>query len=190
MKKFLLMAAVVLSACSAKSQNAETEETAPTEEPKALVAYFSATGNTQNVANQIVEVTGADIFEITPVELYSPEDLDYTNENSRSYVEMHDPSSRPAIKNNVENLDGYTVVFLGYPIWWDMAPTIINTFIENNDLSGKTVIPFATSGSSTIDNSANQLKATYPNLKWKEGKLLNNFERAELQNWTTEKISE
>ena len=113
-----------------------------------LVAYFSASGVTAKVAETLAEAIGADIYEIEPAVPYSKADLDWTNQKSRSSVEMSDPTSRPAIAGKRDNLDDYDTVFVGFPIWWYVAPTIINTFLESYDLTGKTIIPFATSGGS------------------------------------------
>lgn len=145
-----------------------------------LVAYFSATGTTAHAAEKVAETTGGELYAITPVKPYSSADLDWKNKQSRSSVEMNDAKSRPAIKNGKKDLSGYDIVFIGYPIWWDLAPRVINTFIESNDLKGKVVVPFATSGSSTIDNSAAALKKSYPSLDWKEGILLNNTDKETL----------
>lgn len=153
---------------------------------KALVTYFSASGVTRNAAKQVADIIGADLYEITPETLYTNADLDWTNKQSRSSVEMKDLSSRPAIKGTVNNLSQYDTVYIGFPIWWYTAPTIINTFIEANDLKGKTVVPFATSGGSTIEKSCEDLKKTYPDLKWKQGKLLNSIDRAEIEAWAKE----
>ena len=110
-------------------------------------------------------------------------DLDWNNKRSRSSVEMNDPKMRPAIKSKKENIGTYDVVFIGYPIWWDLAPRIINTFIEGHSLKGKTVVPFATSGGSSIGNSATVLKKTYPDLNWKEGRLLNRTDEKAIRAW-------
>ena len=115
---------------------------------KKLVAYFSASGVTAKVAKALAEVTGADLFEIQPVVPYTNADLDWMNKKSRSSVEMSDPASRPEIGNKVPDMDQYDTVFVGFPIWWYVAPTIINTFLESYDFSGKTVAAFATSGGS------------------------------------------
>lgn len=150
---------------------------------KTLVAYFSATGVTKGAAEKLAEVTGGDLYEIQPEVPYTDADLDWQDKQSRSSVEMADLSSRPAIKGKVENLDDYDTVFIGFPVWWYTAPTIINTFIEANDLKGKTVIPFCTSGGSSIKKSAEDLKKAYPDLNWKEGKLLNRISKEELETW-------
>ncbi|EJX02697.1 flavodoxin, partial [gut metagenome] len=121
---------------------------------KVLVAYFSATGNTARAAQKIAAATGGDLYAITPAQPYNEADLDWRNEKSRSSVEMNNPKARPALGGNAPDISSYDVIFIGYPIWWDLAPRIILTFIESKDWQGKTVIPFATSGSSSISNSA------------------------------------
>lgn len=114
---------------------------------KVLVAYFSATGNTATVADKLATAIGADLFAIEPAQVYTAEDLDWKNEKSRASVEMADRGSRPEIASQVENMEKYDVVFLGFPIWWGREPSIIDTFVDSYDFNGKTVIPFATSGS-------------------------------------------
>ena len=172
-----------MTACAQTQQSKESNSENMDKGKKVLVAYFSATGTTKAVAEDLAKVMDATLFEIEPTEKYTSADLDWRDKESRSYVEMHDKSSRPAIKGNVENLDAYDTVYIGFPIWWNVAPTIINTFIEANDFTGKTIVPFATSGSSTIENSCNELKATYPALKWKEGLLLNSIDKAVIEQW-------
>ena len=125
---------------------------------KKLVAYFSATGTTQGLAENLASAIGADLFEIVPKEKYTDEDLDWTNKNSRSTVEMKNPNSRPEIAKKLTNMQDYDVVFVGFPIWWYVAPTIINTFLEQYDLKGKTIVPFATSGGSGMGNTNKMLK--------------------------------
>ena len=183
MKKISLIvcavAAIFMTACAQQKQKTEQKQ----EMKKTLVAYFSASGITRNAAQQLAEVADADIYEIQPEVAYTDTDLDWRDKQSRSSVEMADLTSRPAIKGKVDNIADYDVVFIGFPIWWYTAPTIINTFIEANDLKGKTVIPFATSGGSTIDKSAEDLKKAYPDLNWKEGKLLNGVSREDMEAW-------
>lgn len=140
---------------------------------KTLVAYFSCTGNTKAAAEKLAGLIGADLFEIKPAQAYTAADLDWTDKQSRSSVEMADPASRPAISGKVPDISKYETVFIGFPIWWYIAPTIINTFIESQDLNGKTLIPFATSGSSGIENCEKNLRKAYPDYKWSTGKLLN-----------------
>lgn len=115
---------------------------------KKLVAYFSASGVTAQVAGKLAEAVGADLFEIAPKVPYTKADLDWTNARSRSTVEMKEPGSRPALAAQLPNAADYDTVYVGFPIWWYVAPTIVNTFLESIDLSGKTVVPFATSGGS------------------------------------------
>ena len=150
---------------------------------KTLVAYFSATGTTARAAEKVAKITGGELYAITPAQAYTPADLDWNNSQSRSSVEMNDPKSRPALKGKKENIADYDVIFIGYPIWWNLAPRIINTFIESHDLKGKTIIPFATSGSSAISGSATALKKSYPALNWKEGRLLNRADEKSMRTW-------
>ena len=168
--------AIGLSACSQNKQAKRTQ--------KVLVAYFSATGTTKAVAKQLAEVTGADLYEIQPQQPYTEADLDWRNKQSRSSVEMQDKKSRPAIANKVKGWEKYDIVFVGFPIWWGTCPTIVNTFMESYTFRGKTVIPFATSGGSGIKQSCENLKAAYPAITWKEGKLLNSPSKKELETWT------
>lgn len=148
-----------------------------------LVAYFSATGTTARSAEKLAEVTGGELYAMTPVEPYTSADLNWQDKGSRSSVEMNDPKARPAIREGKKNIADYDVVYIGYPIWWNLAPRIVNTFIESHDLKGKTVIPFATSGGSSISNSASALKKAYPELNWKEGKLLNRMDESSMRKW-------
>ncbi len=134
-----------------------------------LVAYFSATGSTRGVAEHIADIVGADLFEIAPEEPYTGADLDYRDASSRASREQDDPAARPAIHGEVEDMGHYGVVFLGYPIWHGQAPKIISTFLEGCDLSGKTVIPFCTSGGSGIDGSEGALNALAPQARWRSG---------------------
>ena len=138
--------------------------------PKKLVAYFSAGGVTKKVAERLAAAAGADLFEIEPAVPYTVADLDWTNKKSRSSVEMNDPSSRPEIARRLDSLEEYDTVFLGFPIWWYVAPTIINTFLEQYDLTGKTVIPFATSGMSGMGQTNRELKNSCRGAKLMEGK--------------------
>lgn len=151
---------------------------------KAVVCYFSATGTTKAVAERIAALTGADLHQITPAEPYTAADLDWNDRHSRSSVEMNDPKSRPALKDSVTDLSAYSVVYLGYPNWWNTHPTIINTFIEANDLAGKTIVPFMTSGGSDIDHSEKELKRQYPALTFGPGMLMNGKSDAQIKAWT------
>lgn len=140
---------------------------------KKLVAYFSASGVTESVARNLSQTAGADLYRIQPEVPYTSADLDWMNKKSRSSIEMNDPASRPAIAAEDLDISSYDVVFLGFPVWWYVAPTIINSFLETYNFSGKTVIPFATSGSSGIENCEKKLQQQYPSINWKSGKLLN-----------------
>ncbi len=161
--------AVSLAACAqSKKENQKMEKN-----NKTLVAYFSATGTTRRAAEKIAREQGADLFEIEPVQPYTAADLDWQDKQSRSSVEMNDPTSRPAIKDKPLDVAQYDTIYVGFPIWWYIAPTIVNTFLEKYPLDGKTVIPFATSGGSSITKSAENLKKTYPKVNWKEGILMN-----------------
>ena len=180
MKKIAIMLVALLTMnLSACSQNNKKED----KEMKVLVAYFSASGTTKGMAQQLAEVAGADLHEIKPAQHYTDADLDWRNKKSRSSVEMQDKSSRPAITDKLKNLQDYDVIYVGFPIWWNTCPTIINTFMEAYDFQGKTVIPFATSGGSSIKKACEDLKAAYPDVKWKEGKLLNRTSKKDLEDW-------
>ena len=181
------MAVLVLISLSACSQaNKKTEEP---QMNKVLVAYFSASGTTKVAAQQLAQVAKADLHEIKPARTYTYADLDWTNKKSRSTLEMKDKSSRPAITGKLDNMQDYDVVFVGFPIWWYTCPTIINTFMEAYDFTGKTVVPFATSGGSSIKKACEDLQAAYPKLNWKEGLLLNNVTRHEVEEWV-KRVSE
>ena len=155
---------------------------------KILVAYFSATGTTAHVAKEIAMAAGAELFEIKPRVPYTEKDLDWTDRNSRSSLEMRDPSSRPEIAERKENMPEYDTVILGFPIWWYVAPTIIHTFLESYDFSGKRILPFATSGGSGFGNTENILKRLCSNqTKWKKGKIWNGkHSREEYLAWVRE----
>ena len=151
---------------------------------KILITYFSATGTTAKVANVLADAENAKLHEIEPTDRYTAADLNWTNKNSRSSVEMADLSSRPAIANKVENMDEYDVIFVGFPIWWYVAPTIINTFLESYDLSGKTVVLFATSGGSGFGRTLERLEDSCSGAILKEGKLFNgSVDKEELAKW-------
>ena len=175
---FMLAALLTISLCAC-SQNKKQEK----KEMKTLVAYFSASGVTKGVAGQLAEVAGADLHEIKPAQPYTDADLDWRDKQSRSTVEMKDKTSRPAIIDKLKNMPDYDVVYVGFPIWWYTAPTIINTFMEAYDFKGKTVVPFATSGGSSIKKACEDLKATYPDVNWKEGILLNRTSKKDMETW-------
>lgn len=150
-----------------------------------LVAYFSASGVTAKLAEQLSEAIGADLHEIRAKEQYSQADLDWRNDKSRSSIEMKNKTFRPEIVDDKISISEYDTVFVGFPIWWYVAPTIINTFLESHDFSGKTVVVFATSGSSDFGNTINELKISLPDsTKLIEGKVLNGkYTSKELSNW-------
>jgi flavodoxin len=141
---------------------------------KNLVAYFSASGVTSELAKALAKAANADLYEIKPEVPYTSADLDWKDSKSRSSIEMKDPSSRPTLADKNADIGSYDVVFVGFPIWWYVAPTIINTFLESYDFSGKTIVPFATSGSSGLGKTAEKLQPSVSaTAVWKEGKLLN-----------------
>lgn len=137
-----------------------------------LVVYYSATGTTKKAATKLANELGGDLLEIIPTELYTSEDLDWTNPNSRSSVEIKDSTCRPSIKDISINLDNYQKIYLGYPIWWDLAPNVVKTFIDSVDLKDKEIITFCTSEGTSLDNSTKDLQNTYPNLTFTLGKRL------------------
>lgn len=151
---------------------------------KILVTYFSASGETKRVAEKIASITNGDLFEIEPKEKYTNADLDWTNKQSRSSVEMKNKSFRPEMKENRIDISNYDIILIGFPIWWGVCPTVVNTFIESKDFTGKILIPFCTSGGSGMSYAENDLRKTYPNYNWKEGKRLTGREHNEdLKNW-------
>ena len=168
---------------SANAENTDTSEgqTNESENPdileeqatKVLVAYFSATNTTQGIAEHIANGLNADIYEIVPEESYTDADLNYNDNNSRTTIEMNDPDARPAISGSVEDMEQYDIVFIGYPIWWGEAPRIVSTFAESYDFSGKTIVPFCTSGGSGVGSSATNLEQLTDGADWLPGKRLN-----------------
>ena len=140
---------------------------------KALVAYFSASGVTAQLARTLTETVDGDLFEIVPAQPYTAADLNWTDKKSRSTLEMNDPSCRPGIAEPVQDMEQYDTVFVGFPIWWYVEPRIVDTFLESYDFSGKTMIPFATSGGSDIRKAEKSLKEHCPAASWERGKLLN-----------------
>lgn len=154
---------------------------------KALVAYFSASGVTAKMAEKLAKGIGADLFEIRPETQYTSADLDWQNSKSRSSVEMNDRNARPAIAEKKDNMAEYDVVFVGFPVWWYREPSIIDTFMEQYDFSGKTVVPFATSGMSGIGESGRNMNALAPGAKVVEGKrFANSVSEGELAGWAKE----
>lgn len=183
MKKFFLalMSAVtifLMTACG----NSNAEQThQPT---KILVAYFSNTNNTAELAQTISKTVGADIYKIKPAIEYTQEDLNWHDKLSRSTVEMEDEDARPEIDGKIENFAQYETIILAYPIWWNTAPRIIDTFLESYDFSGKTIIPVCTSGGSGIENSELRLKKICPAANWKQGQRFSSHATPdEIKNW-------
>lgn len=184
MKKIaaMMVIALMLGACQNNQNNAASQGDITTAAGDSvakttLVAYFSASEAhiTAQVAKTLAEATDADLFEIVPEQIYTTEDLDWHNDKSRSSVEMKDSTARPAVASKVENMAQYNTIYVGFPIWWYTAPRIVNTFLEQYDLTGKTIIPFATSGGSVMGKSGEDLKkASAPNANWiLPGKVLN-----------------
>lgn len=151
---------------------------------KILVAVFSASGVTKRVGEEIARISGGDFFEIMPKEVYTSDDLNWTNKKSRSSVEMNDPSVRPEIANAIPNMGAYDAVIVGFPIWWGVAPRIIDTFLESYDFSGKTIIPFCTSGGSGIGRSDTALhKNVSSDVVWAKGVQINRPNEAAIRRW-------
>ncbi len=150
---------------------------------KKLAAYFSASGVTKRYAERLAKAAGADLFEIKPSIPYTNADLNWQDSGSRSSVEMKNPDSRPEIAEKLPDMEEYDTIFVGFPIWWYVAPTIINTFLESYDFSGKTVIPFATSGGSGIGKTADVLRKICPAADIKDGKVLNGMSDKEIAQW-------
>jgi flavodoxin len=189
MKKIFYILACMITGClalctvmAANAQNSKKNDNVMSNK-KTLVAYFSATGTTMEAASKLAKVANADLHEIIPEVPYTPADLNWRDKSSRSTVEMENKSSRPAIANRVENMEQYDTVFVGYPIWWYIAPTIINTFLEQYDLTGKTVVPFFTSGGSGAGQTMKYLKPSAPGANWVDPKNLNYMGEAEMKNW-------
>ena len=170
MKKMVMMIVAGMMAAMSMEAKATAAQVA---ESKTMVVYFSATGTTKAAAQKIAKEQNAVLWEIEPAEKYTAADLDWRNKQSRSSIEMADPSARPTIKQ-CTNIQPYDTIYVGYPIWWGICPRIIDSWLENNlpQLEGKTLIPFATSGSSGIEQSVDYLRKTYPGLKWEEGRLI------------------
>ena len=179
MKRILTLALTVmmLTVCSAK-------------DPKVLITYFSASGTTKSLSQDLAKATGADLFEIEGAQPYTAEDVNLGNREARAFKEMADKSFRPELKESPKNLKQYDVVYIGFPIWGNYAPNIIYTFIEKNDLKGKTVIIFSTSGSSDLTNSFNYIKQQYPDLNLVEGTTLKRNPTPEARQAVIDKLKE
>ena len=171
---------------TAASQEPASQEGTEGESSSTLVVYFSATGNTEQAAAYIADTTGGDLFELEPADPYTDEDLNYNNENSRVSQEYADESLRDVqlVSNTVENWDGYDTVFIGYPIWWGIAAWPVDTFVEANDFTGKTVIPFATSASSGLGESGQLLAELAGTGDWQEGmRFRSSVSEGDVQEW-------
>jgi len=193
MKKYIFITTlIVLSLPIAYAQNNKTSDKTDAKQGEnmknILIAYFSCTGNTRSLAEQIAHVSKADLYEIKPKIPYSSADLNWRDNSSRANKENNDSSSRPMISGNVENMEKYNIIFLGYPIWWGQAPKIIYTFLESYDFSGKTIVPFCTSGSSPIGTSASNLKKLCSNnTTWLSGsRFAGNTSRSAVVTWINE----
>lgn len=150
---------------------------------KKIVCYFSATGTTKKVAKQLSNILECDLFEIEPTNKYTSEDLDWTNENSKTTIEQKDENCRPSIKSKLNNIDEYNTVIIGFPVWWYKEPAIIDTFIDENNLLNKNVYIFVTSGSSSYAGSLKHLKEKYSNINFISGKTLNTIDKNEIKEW-------
>ena len=182
MNKIFYLWVVLSMATTTFAQSVKTMDKKESNQ-KILVAYFSATGTTARAARTVANISGGELYTITPEKPYTDADLNWNDKKSRSSVEMNNPQARPALGGKKLDISNYDVIFIGYPIWWNLAPRIINTFIESQEWKGKIIIPFATSGSSSITNSVAQLKQSYPNFDWKEGKLLNRADENIIRTW-------
>lgn len=180
----IFIASILLSLTGCELRTQAAESSMAEQNHHVLIAYFSATGTTEQVAQQAAGILNADLYEILPEDPYTEEDLAYYT-GGRADQEQDDPSARPGIANRVEDMDQYDTVLLGYPIWHGQAPRIISTFLESYDFSGKTIIPFCTSHSSGIGSSADHLHDLCPDTAvWKEGiRFAENVSGGEIQNW-------
>ena len=180
----LLMAAMLLTCCSSESE-VNAQEPQPSANGKVLVAYFSFTNNTKAYAEKIAEITGGDLYEIVPEVAYGDENNSYYEQSSRAYKEQYNTGGeqRPAIKETLANASQYDIIFLGSPIWYGKSPRVILTFLDTYGFKGKTIIPFVTSGSTGISNVNSELRSTFPDITWKEGRRLNGTSDADLRTW-------
>ncbi len=172
------------NAQAADGESAESGETAEGEGGKTLVVYFSVTGNTEGIAQKIAALTGGDLYRIQPAQEYIDADLNYNDNTTRATVEQKDPSARPEIGSDPVSLEGYTTIYIGYPIWWGQEPRIMDTFVESYDFTGITLIPFCTSGSSGIGQSGSNLEANAGTGTWLGGKrFAAGASDAEIEDW-------
>lgn len=180
----VLLSATVMTACSSKTNTSSQDNVSSSEQPKTIVCYFSATGTTAEAARRLADLAEADIYEIRPEKAYTEADLNWRDSLSRSSVEMHNRTVRPAIAiDSLPDFRQYDIVMIGYPNWWNSHPSVINTFIESSDLTGKTVAPFMTSGGSGIENSEKELKESYPTINFSKGLLMNSVTDDQIRTW-------
>lgn len=189
----MVLLAFGLTACGGSSSDSASEgteaqeTTAQASENDTLVVFFSQTGHTKSVAEKIASITGADIYEIKAAQEYTEEDLDWNNTDSRTTHEQNDPSARPEIGSDPVSLEGYSTIYIGYPIWWGEEPRIMDTFVENYDFDGITVIPFCTSGSSDIGESGSNLSSNAGSGNWLDGKRFDgDASEEDIQAWIEE----
>ncbi len=191
LNKLFLMICLMSVFCGFSVVSADLAEQSPVEERDVLVVYFSATGTTKGVAEKIAALTDADIFEIVPAEPYTSADLNWNDQSSRTSVETDDPSCRPAIDGEPVDLEGYSTIFIGYPIWWGDIPRIMSTFVESYDFGEITMIPFCTSASSGVGQSDKHLEEQAGSGKWLKGtRLQGNISEEALLSWISEKIED
>ena len=191
LNKLFLMICLMSVLCGFSVVCAQQAEQSPVEERDVLVVYFSATGTTKGVAEKIAALTDADIFEIVPAEPYTSADLNWNDRNSRTSVETDDPSCRPAIDGEPVDLEGYSTIFIGYPIWWGDIPRIMSTFVESYEFGEITMIPFCTSASSGVGQSDKHLEEQAGSGKWQKGtRLQGNISEEALLSWISEKIED
>lgn len=174
----LLAMTLTLASCAGKKDSGKAQD-----EPKIAVAYYSATGTTKAAAERLAKLSGGDLIEIVPAEIYTEQDLDWRDSLSRSSVEMRDLTARPEIAGDPISLEQYDIILIGFPNWWNTAPRIVNTFIEESVPEGKTAAPFMTSGGSNIIQSENDLKEAYPAIVWKQGLLMNEVTDEQISDW-------
>lgn len=187
MKKYIVFICLlmILTGCSNK-QNEDVINNDDISSKKVLIVYFSATGNTKTAAEKISEKIQADLYEIVPEDPYSSDDLNYSDDNCRANQEMNDPDCRPEISGDIIDVTDYDVIMIGYPIWWSTMPRIINTFLDTYDLSGKIIMPFCTSGGSSINQSVNEIRAIETNAEVCDGLRIRNIQDDSIDNWLKE----
>jgi len=186
MKRLLLFTVTMSLMFSAAAQQGKSSNYPKGK--RVLVAYFSASGVTAEAAQKLAAVTNGDLYAITPATAYTKADLDWHNQQSRSSVEMRDANARPQLADHNAHVEDYDVVYLGYPIWWYTAPRIINSFVEAYNFTGKMIVPFATSGGSTIDQSIADFQKAYPDYKWTPGLMLNNATEASIRQMLEQRV--